>query len=191
MGLSNEQAEIVTYGFAVFVSNLAGIVLIVIISWLLGVVQLALVAAFTAAGLRVLSGGAHSASIRNCSLLGAIVSPTIAIFSRLAHIYFSSPLLSALVTAVWLLGLWAVYKYAPADTPNKPITEEKMKKRLRRLSRMYLVAWFILWGGSACGIVNLFKSDVILAGTLGLMWQIFSLTPFGYRLVAMVDRMLP
>lgn len=189
--LTEDNREIVAYGIYIFLSTVIGLISIVIVGWLLGVLKLALAVVLTASGLRILSGGAHSACLRNCTLLGVIVSPGIALSARSIYGYFIPQLMYALVVAVGLLTLWSILAYAPADNANKPINNEMIKGRLRRLSLLYLIIWFVVIITIISGVFPTLRNDLVLASTLGLLWQAFSLTPSGYKLVAMIDDLLP
>ncbi len=190
LNLTEDKKQVVEYGLAIFFSSLMGYSAIIIVSAFFGVVKLALIATITTAGLRVLSGGAHSHNAVNCSLLGAVLSPTIALFSKYCTQYFSFPVLIGLVVTVWLFAMWSVNKYAPADTPNKPITDARTKQKLRGLSMTYLICWLILALLSAFAVLKV-EAVMLLSSTLGLAWQGFSLTPLGYKLVAWIDALLP
>lgn len=191
LSLTPEQKEVTIYGLYVLLSTCTGIISIVIAGWLLGVLGLSLVTVFTASGLRVLSGGAHSQSLRNCTLMGVIIAPAIALAAKHFHGYFSLPVMLGLVMAAALFSGWSILRYAPADTPNKPIISESYKATLRRLSMSYALLWFLLMTVLVTGFWIATPYDVILASTLGIIWQSFSLTPLGYKLVATVDTLLP
>ena len=189
--LTEDSKEIAAYGLYMLFSTIIGFVSIVVVGFMLGVLKLALVGLLTASGLRVLSGGAHSANLRNCTLLGAIIAPGIAVLAK--NFGHQIPLLGmyGLVISTSLLGLWIILTYAPADTPNKPIISELFKQRLRKMSLIYLLIWFCLAAANIRGLFFSPAHDLVLASTLGILWQIFSITPSGYRLVALIDHLLP
>lgn len=191
LGLSADSKEVAVYGLYVFFSTLTGVVSIILVGWLLDVVGLSLVAVITASGLRVLSGGAHSLNLRNCTLLGAIMAPGIALVAKHLHGYFSPQAVILLVIFAGLTGILSIIRYAPADTPNKPIISESFKNRLRKLSLTYTFLWFLVMAALVNGLWIAPRYDVVLASTLGIIWQSFSLTPRGYWLVAVIDELLP
>lgn len=191
LDLTGESKEIAVYGLYIFFSTCAGIISIAVTGWLLGVLGLSLVVVLTASGLRVMSGGAHSQCLRNCTLLGVILAPAMALGAKHIHGYLIPPAMLALVMAVGFISIWSIYRYAPADTPNKPIISESFKARLRRLSLLYTLAWSLLMTIMVSGLWIAPRYDIVLASTLGILWQSFSLTPMGYKLVAAVDALLP
>lgn len=191
LGLTEDSKEVAVYGLYVFFSTLVGIMAIIIVGWLLGVLGLSLVAVITASGLRVLSGGAHSHNLRNCTLLGAIMAPGIALVAKHFHGHILPQVMFLSVIIAGLAVFWSVIRYAPADTPNKPIISESFKSRLRKLSLLYALLWLLVMAVLMQGVWIAPKYDIVLASTLGILWQAFSLTPCGYQLVAMVDKWLP
>lgn len=191
LGLTEERKEVAAYGLYVFISSITGIVSIVVVGFLLGILKLALVAVLTASGLRVLSGGAHSANLRNCTLLGMIVSPGIAMLAEKLGHKIPTVSMYSLVFVVGLFALWAIITYAPADTPNKPIISEDYRRRLRNLALVYLSIWAVVIIFNISGTLFSPAYDLVLASTLGILWQAFSLTPGGYKLVAFIDGILP
>lgn len=189
--LTEDSREVAAYGLYMLFSTIIGFVSIVVVGFLLDVLKLAIWAVLTASGLRVLSGGAHSANLRNCTLLGAIISPGIAVLAKKFGQQIPLIGMYGLVLGAVLFGLWGILTYAPADNPNKPIISQVFKQRLRKMSLIYLLIWFCLVTANISGLFFSPAQDVILASTLGISWQIFSITPTGYKLVALIDNSLP
>lgn len=191
LGINDDRREAVAYGLHFFFSTVFGFAAIAIVGWALGVFSLAMTAAITTSFLRVVSGGAHSRRLRNCVLLGAIVSPGIGLVSKFSYQSIGLTFLYVLVIAIWLYGLRNIYKYAPADTPNKPITSETARRRYRRLSFALMSVWLTLVGGNLVTGGDMLPGDMILASALGLLWQVFSLSPQGYKTLEGIDQLLP
>jgi accessory gene regulator B len=189
--LTEDSREIAAYGLYMLFSTVIGFISIVVVGFMLGVLKLAVVGVLTASGLRVLSGGAHSANLRNCTLMGAIISPGIAVLAKKFGPQIPLSGMYGLVIAAGLFALWGIFTYAPADTPNKPIISELFKQRLRRMSFIYLLIWFCLIAANIGGLLFSPAHDVVLASTLGIIWQVYSITPSGYKLVASIDNLLP
>lgn len=189
LSLNEDQREVVAFGLYMVVSFILGYAAIAIVGWLLNVFWLAIAVAATGSVLRVVSGGAHSETMLNCTLFGAIVSPGLALIASFIYPFLSGLSLYLLVAVFWSFSIWGVLKYAPADTPQKPITGSVERRRYRNRSLGVLAAWvFVLGGGVFYGKVS---DDILLASTLGLSWQGFSLMPAGYWIVKRFDGLIP
>lgn len=188
--LNNADASVVKYGLEVLWSSVVGIIAIIVVSWFLGVLKYALFAVLAASSLRILSGGAHSARLFNCTLLGVIVSPGIGLLTKYIWPLMPFQVLPMLFILTLFMSFSMVWKYAPADTPNKPITKPQQRKKLRILSFTHLSIWSIITILTLYGKVNI-SSDIIFALTLGIIWQSFSITPLGYMMVKAFDNILP
>lgn len=188
--LSDSDAAVVQYAMQVLLSSVVNLAAIIATAWLLGVLRYALFAALAAAGLRIISGGAHAAKLFNCSLLGAVISPGIGLTAKYLWPILPDMVLPVIVLVTFVAALVIIRLYAPADTPAKPITKPKQKRSLRILSFLYIVTW------AGLAVLTLAKAAPVseaelLAIAMGILWQVFSLTPVGYRLVKIIDNFLP
>jgi accessory gene regulator B len=188
LGLDENSTAVVKYSLTVYLTSIIGYIAIVLAAWPLGVVKPALASVITASLLRIFSGGAHASCSRNCVLAGAIIFPLLGLGAG----YFTPSsiyLLYGMVTLAGLWAAWAVYRYAPADTPGKPISTVQQRNKLRRWSFGIIILWF-LWAFSLLTGITGVTYKTLVASALGIMWQGFSLTPPGYYLVDRFDRML-
>lgn len=182
LDLCDNDTDVLRYSLAVYSTTIFGYAAIVLAAWPFGVVDLALVSVVTASLFRIFSGGAHASTSRNCILGGMVVFTLLGILTKHLEASFSLLLITTICAA--LFAVWSVYKYAPADTPGKPITTKQKKCKLRRHSFMYLVGWSI---ASFLYITGDLNGKYLLASALGIIWQGFSLTPSGYRMVGFID----
>ena len=85
---------------------------------------------------------------------------------------------------IFYIALW---KYAPGDTENKPITEEKDIIKYKKWSLIIAVVYFIIMMVfSAVTTLNL----ITLAIAVGMLEQVFTVTPWGYRFLHFIDHVL-
>jgi accessory gene regulator B len=187
LNLNDDRTEVISFGLYTFFNTVAGFAAIIIVGYLLGALEQSLTAAVTSAIFRSVSGGAHSVRLRNCTILGAIVSPGIGVICKWVSPRFPDLALLSIVVVVWLLSLISVSKFAPADTPKRPITRPDERIKFRRLSFAFLLIWILAISMAA---VMKLSHGLILASTLGLLWQAHSITPGGYRLVKRFDQLL-
>ena len=187
--LSDTDASIVRYGLESVVTFIVNFAFITAVAWLLGVLKLSLISAFAMAGLRILSGGAHSAKLVNCSLVGAVISPGIALMTKYVLPAESKMLLivSLLTFIIAIINIWL---YAPADTPSKPITKPEQKRKLRLFSFIYIFIWISVVVMNFTGIYSV-PGIYLWIIALAILWQVFSITPKGYKFMEAVDYILP
>jgi accessory gene regulator B len=189
VALSQDDEAIVNYSVQLLVTGFFNFAAIFAVAWLFGVLKLAVAAAFTAAGLRLISGGAHSESAVNCTLLGVLINVGAALVIEYRLIPVQGTGLAYVFIIIGVIAVLAVVRYAPADTPQKPITNPAQCKQLRLLSLGYLLIWTaaaVILSLKSAGLVPYF-----LAGSFSVVWQAFSLTPVGYKAMKVFDRVMP
>lgn len=184
---SGKDEEVILFGLRLFLTSAFGYGFLIVISALLGILQYSLAAAITVSVLRIFSGGAHASSQFRCNLIGIIIYVLLGFVAKIAVFTFS-PILLYIVSAIFLLGVCITFIYVPADTPGKPISSKMQRTYLRAISFMILFAWFML-------LISAYKykfmtTDLILSSSLGILWQLASLTPPGYKIVGIADSFL-
>jgi accessory gene regulator B len=94
----------------------------------------------------------------------------------------------SIVVFIW--ALYLVNKLAPVDSTSKPIKNEKNRKRLKINSIKILIIYFII---CLCNIICYqFNSNsklvtYTLCISLGMTWQVFTLTKIGHIIVVKFD----
>lgn len=177
---SGQDQEILLYSLNLIKSSLMGYSLLFLTSYIFGVWRYALTAAVTASVFRIFSGGAHATSAIRCSIIGLTVFTG---FGAFAGKIVDKGRLQAFLVYLLILLLFSfitLYRYAPADTPSKPINSQAQKKTLRLTSFILLASYSVLvLYVSRTSAGNLYI-NYIAASSLGLGWQMFTLTPWGY-----------
>ncbi|MCL6614023.1 MAG: accessory gene regulator B family protein [Firmicutes bacterium] len=141
----------------------------------------ALAASLTGALMRAASGGAHLGRPGRCILVSTLLALGLGWAGRAAAPFFIPPVSTILVLATAAAGMVVLFLYAPADTPAKPIPVPQ-RRVLRAASLALLGAWLIAL------LVLPSGRDLPAASLFGLLWQIFTITPAGYRLYHVLDR---
>ncbi len=187
LNLTPDEEEIALYGLQIIIYPLISFLSISLVGWLLGCLYTTLAATLTGAFLRLWSGGAHSRSPLTCTLLGAVVSPALGKLSLVL-----APLLNPfhlLLTVILgsLLSLFFVWRLAPVDSPAKPLLSPQYRQRMRRLSinSVFFIAAVQIALLAAAG-----AQAVVLAQSLGLWWQTFTLTRAGHRFATLIDEII-
>lgn len=175
--LDDEKRAVVKYGLFAIVQ----MILIAVIISLFGVLTGCLLECwvfYTAAGLlRKSTGGAHAKTSNGCLVVSVLA---VSLFGIGARYFRALPHSIAIGTALCIVALAVacllVYKLAPVDSPNKPLTSQKKIDRLRRQSGVTLLVY------SALVVIFLLLSDryfftISLAVSLSLatLWQSLTL----------------
>ncbi|CEP66210.1 Accessory gene regulator B [Moorella glycerini] len=187
LNLTPEEEEIALYGLQVIIYPLISLLSISLVGWLLGCLYTPLAATLTGAFLRLWSGGAHSRSPLTCTLLGAVVSPALGKISLVVAPLLNSFHLFIIVILGSLLSLAFVWRLAPVDSPAKPLLSPEYRQRMRRLSvtSIFFIAVVQIVLLATAGV-----PAVVLALSLGLWWQTFTLTRAGHRFATLIDEII-
>lgn len=189
--LSQRDQAALRFGFEVLFGEGIKLVVFLGVAYFLGVTQEVFIIAMISALLRMISGGVHCSTYSHCLLFSAtrfnIMGLAVRwLASNLPHICLLGIVLSAFMVAWWVVDCWV-----PADNPNRPITDLSEKIKFKKISFYFINIWLIsmtaVWG------IGFYYSDsgrIIIAATMGILWQIFSVTPWGYRMVNALDKSL-
>lgn len=184
LNLTQDEKEIASYGLQVLVYSVTGLLSILLTGWLLGCFWTTLTAVVSAGFLRVVSGGAHSRSPLTCNLLGIVVGVSLGKTAAIAGNHISQYPLLVIITIGFVVSFFTVWRLAPVDSPAKPISspEKRRQLRLRALAVLCSItaAQFLLlaYGQAA---------SIILAASMGLWWQAFTLTRTGHWFATFMD----
>ncbi len=171
--IDDERAEVINYGIHLIVGEIPKFFIIMGIAYLLGVLDLTILAYFLMLPYRGTSGGFHLKTHIGC-IIGTVI-----FFSGtglLGKYLILAPTVKYIVTfLVWAFGMIMVKLYAPADTENIPIISKKDRKKKRILSYIALTLSII---------ASLIIKDVIISNIIvyGMLLQSISITRFAYKL---------
>jgi len=189
LNLSEDDKEVAAYSVDIAILTIMPLVAIIIAAGLLGCLPTALTAVLTISALRVLSGGAHSECPINCS----IISVALAVSIGKASMIFGNqiPVLASAFFVVIVSGisLQVVSLLAPVETAANPITDDNRRQKLRKLSLAAVIFITVLQLILLYVNPETFTRYVLAAG-LGVTWQTFSLTPYGYKFGHWADLIL-
>ena len=181
LGCDKEKEAVVAYGLFAIIQITITILLVLILGILVGACIEALIICFSASILRKYSGGAHAETANLCTCISVLYCTLTAIISKklLLTLYSPAPMIMAIVI-IFSLSYLIIYKYAPVDSPNKPIKTEKKKNRLRKGSFFTLFAYISL---SVVLFILSYKYEIPrsygISLLFGVSWQVFTLTPYG------------
>ncbi len=121
--IKEEDKEIYSYGFQIMISNLLGILLIVLIGLITQEFIITAVYYITFVFLRQITGGYHANSYLSCNTTFFVVS--LATIFLIRSIGNSVNILSILLMFIFSLITTAVF--APVENKHKPITQERKR----------------------------------------------------------------
>lgn len=171
--IDDERAEVINYGIHLIVGEIPKFFIIMGIAYLLGVLDLTILAYFLMLPYRGASGGFHLKTHIGC-IIGTVI-----FFSGtglLGKYLILAPTVKYIVTfLVWAFGMIMVKLYAPADTENIPIISKNDRKKKRILSYIALTLSII---------ASLIIKDVVISNIIvyGMLLQSISITRFAYKL---------
>jgi len=185
LSLPKERQEVLQYGMILLLSQLMTFILLAAEAYVLNMVKEFLILAACGAVLRRYSGGAHCSSPLRCSLLSLITIPLLVLVARFICT-LNSWINISIVVIVNMISMGIIYKYAPKDSPAKPI------KNIEKIKRLKLRSLFISSVVTVGSLVLLFFSygHVSILMTLGTINQAISLTKPGSKYIHTFDRIL-
>ena len=181
LNYDNERKEIIQYGTYALIQTLISIISVLILGLVFNIALEALIFLFTASILRKYSGGAHSESSNVC--IGFLIKSSF--FTKM-----NFELVVFIGIFIFVFAYFIVFKFAPVDTPNKPIKTEKKKRRMKKGSLKILTIYLLI---ELLSIILYYNSGwslakpVMLSIIFGVAWQCMTLTYIGNILLRTID----
>jgi len=186
ISLDEDKQQEFHYGLQVFSLTVAGVLIVLVFSWLLHCLPESLTAMLTVALLRSFAGGAHCTSPVRCTIVTAFTFSLLGMAADRLEAW--QPFnLTLFVLLNSFLALTAVLLKAPVDSPAKPILTQQHRRFLRRLSFLIVVALAVL---QLIFLTNAAPREIIIATGLGMLWEALILTGPGHGLMFVLDYLL-
>lgn len=188
LSLDDDKKSVINYGIFAFIQMMICIALVIVFGTVFNVAIEALLISFTISILRKSSGGVHASSPGRCAIIGTIASVGMGLISKHINVSFSLVILIGSITFMW--SYYIVSKLAPVDSPAKPIKNIKKRNRLKKSSLVILSIYLIIV------VINslyfyFMKNSIVLVYSLciymGLLWQVFSMTKYGYLVMGKLN----
>lgn len=122
--IEKEQFRAYAYGCELLVSDIISNIIVLVAALLMGRVVEMIIFLVVFSSIRVVSGGYHASSYKNCILV--FCTSTIFIFliaEWLVHRSFYG-----LILALTVVAELVIFIFAPVDHPNRPLTKDEMIK---------------------------------------------------------------
>ncbi len=185
--LPQEKALELAYAMETITVNMLNLLLTSLVGLLIGVLPGTLVCILVATLYRHTAGGAHSRSPWICAGATMIIYPALA--------YLGSCLATGPDTYSWIIvlvaaiiGLYAIYRYAPVDSVQAPIVSPIRRKRLRKYS--YLVITSLIVVILILEVISIqygYQRSFQFCVALTILWVSFNLTGLAHTLWRMLD----
>lgn len=175
------------FGLELLLGEIVKLFFIIALAYALGILPEVLTITVTAGILRLASGGEHCSAYYRCLIGG---TACFLLLGWIAHILnpvlIGTGLWLAVVIASLLVG-GIIGQYAPGDTENKPINTEAERIKFKKWSLLVLFLYIVIMI-----ILMQFEtvSLLVLPMLIGMLEQAFTITPWGYRFLHGVDRVL-
>ncbi|WP_194190137.1 accessory gene regulator ArgB-like protein [Clostridium chrysemydis] len=180
---SKEEIEIIKYGLFALIQMMLSIILVFILGLIFGVVIEAIIASFSIAILRKSSGGVHASTPEICLIVGTIIT---IIIGEISTKYSGSYLFMEFLN---IISFILIISKSPVQSKNKPISN---KKRIRLKKKSILITVIIISLSSLLFYFGYQRSKVNFiwyanSMSLGMLWQAFSLTKSGEKIMGFID----
>jgi accessory gene regulator B len=139
---SGRNVEVIEYGLKVGLYNLAALTGVAGVGWAVGVLPYAMVAYVASGTMRLAGGGGHTTTPVRCIILTSVQFGLVGLIGYHVGPLLAGVPLQVLSAGIFLFLLYAILRFAPRDTPNKPIGP----KRGRRLKKWAVTVW-AFWAG--------------------------------------------
>lgn len=171
------RRSIYYYGFFIVIGALTKAIILLTVATLFGVLIPTLLIVFVFSSLRMLAGGYHMDTFGRCLFVSMILFIVAAITAKYTYLYWNFIEITILLFVTFLIGLYVLLRYAPKDTPNKPITDPEQIRKFKKLSIIYLIFWFIL-----NSFLTFFDLKMyVLSLSFGILLELFTITPLGHK----------
>lgn len=191
LNLDNEKQSVINYGIFAFIQMGICIALVIIFGFIFNVAVESLIVSFTISILRKNSGGSHAASPEKCAIIGTIISIGMGLIAKNIDISINVLIFIGIILFLW--SYYTIHKLVPADTIAKPIKSIEKRKRLKKNSIIIVSVYLIIVMMSLLYFC-IMKNSIVLIYSLciymGLSWQIFSITKYGYLVMEKLNEFL-
>lgn len=190
-----DREEVLHFGLQLVANFVSGMIALAAVGYILGTLWTTLFAALVAGSLKIFAGGAHSSSSRNCVIIGTLYFGLTGWAAARGGPVLPLSVAGLLFAVTAGATLWAIWRYAPAEPPEKPLATRAQRDKMRAasfvsLSLLCAIILFLGFEGWRTPLAGEAMRAMFAAGIAGLAWQSFVLTPAGYRMAALWDEIL-
>lgn len=188
---SKEEIEVMHYGLFIWIHTILAYISTILVGIIIGKAVEVLIISIVASSLKKFSGGVHATSPNRCLIIGMIIT---LIFTYI-YVFFNKNMtynflyIFSIVSIV--LCYYTFYKNAPVGTKNKPLKNEKTRKKLRKklFNRLnfFIAIIILLLIDRSTKILNYDKAMFVYCIELGIILQTISITKLGKTIILKLD----
>lgn len=169
LDLNTEDIEKMSLGITVMLINIFETTLVFTLAFFLGTIKETLIFFITFAILRALAAGVHCKTSRECLFVTFLFYIGSSLLSKYC------PINASLASCIGTICIAVLFKYAPADTENRPILGIHRRKRLRIQTTIFAFTALS---------VNIFIADITILNLImyALLIESISTLPITYKL---------
>ena len=185
-GENHEKRRVYFYGFQIIIGAVVKFLILLVLALATGTILPSFLMTIVFASLRMIAGGYHMDTFGRCLGVSIFMFIMFSLIARYTHQYWYNYQIITFAIITILFSLFSLYKWAPSDNPNRPITDSSEIKMFKKLSIIYLGIWTII-----SFILIYFKLYMVfLSISFGLILEIFSITPAGHTFFGFVKNNL-
>ena len=184
-GLDPEERDVVAYGLEYLLTGSIGAALTLLTGFFLGMFLETLAVLICWGLLRLFAGGAHCSTFWRCIIFSYAGIMAAVFLAR--GIYSLMPAVSwVLLSTSW--AFMAVWLWAPTNR-EKPVNDPKRRRQMRRRALFLVLFAGLTLTGLTWNVVGMgHLQAVAVAGAAGLSFSAFMLSPAGFFLTDLWDK---
>jgi len=177
-----DKIEVYAYGLEILLGAAIKLVSILALAWVLDALNTTFILLCTYAALRWFGGGAHMSTYLKCLILGTTL---IVGLGKISQSNLEMQLLTNLSMFTLAFAVCICLKWVPGDTKKKPINDRKIRNKQK--GKMAVI--IAIWGLAVSYLVQNDANTCVLAMNLGCISSVFFITPWGYQLLTVIDKL--
>lgn len=173
--ISDEQLEVLEYGFYNLTSEIIKTTLLLVIAFVLGILKYSVIALLAFGFLRKCAGGVHAKKSHLACFTSNIIINFSTIFLAIILARLDKMVSLEINFLIFCICLICLVLYSPADVEEKPIGSKKQKRLLQQWSIALLCIYYFL---------SIILNDNLIGNLfiLSALGEVFTILPITYRL---------
>lgn len=186
-----EEKAILNYGLFIIMHTFIGIIITLLVGLITGMLIEILLITITSALFKRYTGGVHASTPEICLIIGVILSLILSILCRFIVINIDINKIVFAGMIIIAFSYYMIYYNCPVSSKNKPLKNEKTRKKLKKkafiLLNIYTILLIILYIIYYILKISIVKS-IITSFILGIFFQMSSLTNIGSKTINLLDK---
>jgi len=187
LGSDQREQNRMAYGLELLLGEIVKWIVLLSLAGIMGLWREVIIITVSASMLRLVSGGEHCNEYYRCMIGGTIWFLLLGWIVRYVNMSITVESLLVIAGISFAAAFVLLALYAPGDTENKPINTDAERTKFKRLSLILAVVYLIIMIGTT---QTKAAQWICLPVAVGMLAQVFTVTPLGYRFLHWVDRVL-